>query len=186
MNAPTIIKDLKPRITVADLFYMMEQGVIDPEAKFELVEGEIVPVSPQGPLHQNFQRWLSKNLERKLGDRYWIAPGSTLILPEDTALDPDICIYPLELKTEDLTGDKVALLIEIAVSSRRYDLGKKAELYARMGVRELWVADVNARTTHVHRGPQDGGWDSVARIPFEDALIPLAPLDVSLRLADAD
>jgi Uma2 family endonuclease len=108
-----------------------------------------------------------------------------LILPEDTALDPDICVYPLELKAEDLAGDKVALLIEIAVSSRRYDLGKKAELYARMGVRELWVVDANARTTHVHRRPREGGWDSITRIPFEDAVSPLAPLDVPLRIGDA-
>ncbi len=189
MDAPTIIKDAKPKISVADLFHMMEQGVIDPEAKFELVEGEIVPMSPQGPLHQEIQRWLSKNLERRLGDRFWVAPGSTLILPEDTALDPDICIYPLDVKTEDLSGEKVTLVIEIAVSSRRYDLGKKAELYSRMGVQELWVVDANARTTHVHRGPHrgplGGAWSEILRVAFEEQISPVATPDVPVRIADA-
>ena len=185
MNAPTIIKDQKPRISVADLFHMMEQGVVDPSAKFELVEGEIVPTSPQGPLHQDIQNWLAKQFERKLGDRYWVAQGATLILPDHTALDPDICVFPIELSAKDLAGEKVALVIEIAVSSKRYDLGKKAELYARMGVPELWVVDANARTTHVHRGAQGGGWRDITSVRFEDSLSPLADVTLSVRIADA-
>lgn len=185
MNAPTIIKDQKPRITVADLFHMMEQGVIDPEAKFELVEGEIVPMSPQGPLHQKFQRWLNQKLTLAIGDRFWVAPGSTLVLPEHTALDPDVCIYPIGVETEELSGDKVSLVIEIAVSSRSYDLGRKARLYARMGVQELWVVDVQARMTHVHRGARDGAWAANTAFAFDEPLSPLAAADISLRIADA-
>lgn len=186
MNAPTIIKDQKPRISVADLFHMMEQGVVDPSAKFELVEGEIVPMSPQGPLHQHFQRWLNKQLERQLGDRFWVAPGSTLILPKYTALDPDICVYPLDVETKDLSGEKVSLLIEIAISSKSYDLGRKAGLYARMGVQELWVIEGEARITHVHRGPGEGAWRDIRRVPFDEQLSPLAASDVVVRIADAD
>jgi Uma2 family endonuclease len=185
MNAPPIIKDQKPRISVADLFHMMEQGVIDPGAKFELVEGEIVHMSPRGPLHQSLQRWLNQKLTRVLGDRFWVAPGSTLILREHTALDPDICVYPLAVETKNLSGDKVSLLIEIAVSSRSYDLCQKAELYSRMGVQELWVVDANARTTHVHRGPQGGGWRDIARVPFEEQLSPVADSAFAVRIADA-
>lgn len=185
MNAWTVIKDQKPRISVADLFHMMEQGVIDPEAKFELVEGEIVPMSPQGPLHQDLQNWLSRRLALALSDRFWVAQGSTLILPDNTALDPDICVYPLHLKAADLAGDKVALIAEVAVSSKRYDLGKKAGLYSSMGVQELWVVDANARTTHVHRGPQAGGWRDIVQVPFEEPLSPIADVTLSVRIADA-
>jgi len=185
MNAPTIIKDQKPRISVADLFHMMEQGVVDPSAKFELVEGEIVPISPQGPLHQDIQNWLGRHLTLALSDRFWVAQGSTLILPDNTALDPDICVYPLSLNAADLAGDKVVLVIEVAVSSKRYDLGKKAGLYSRMGVPELWVVDANARTTHVHRGPQDGGWRDISVVRFEDSLSPVADVTLSVRIADA-
>jgi Uma2 family endonuclease len=186
MNAPTNPPlRAAPRITVDELFHLMERGVIDPEARFELVEGEIVPMSPQGPLHQQMQRWLHKFLERGLGDRFWVAPGSTLILPEHTALDPDICIYPLEVSTSELRGDKVSLLIEIAVSSRSYDLGLKAKLYARMGAAELWVVDAERRQTHVHRGPQGEGWRETSVVPAGELLSPLAAPDVRLRLADA-
>ena len=118
MNAPTIIKDWTPKISVADLFHMMEQGVIDPAAKFELVEGEIVPISPQGPLHQDIQNWLAKQLERALGDTFWISQGSTLVLPDYTVLDPDICIYPQSMSAKDLAGDKTALVVEVAVSEQ--------------------------------------------------------------------
>jgi Uma2 family endonuclease len=185
MNAPTIIANQKPKISVADLFHMMDRGVIDPEAKFELVEGEIVPMSPQGPLHQHLQRWLERRLAAQLSDRFWVTSGSTLILPANTALDPDICVYPLDVDTADLTGDKVSLLVEIAVSSRSYDLGLKAELYARMGVKELWVVDANARTTHVHREPYAGGWGDIQQLPFAESLSSAAAPEVVVRLADA-
>jgi Uma2 family endonuclease len=185
MNAPTIIANQKPKISVADLFHLIESGVMDPDAKFELVEGQIVPMSPQGPLHQDIQNWLGLRLTLALSDRFWVAQGSTLILPENTALDPDICVYPLSLKAADLAGDKVVLVVEIAVSSKRYDLGVKAELYTRMGVKELWVVDVNARTTHVHRDPDAGGWGRIQRVPFEEPLSPVAAADVVVRISDA-
>lgn len=186
MNAPVLLSKLRPKISAVNLFHMIEKGIIDPEAKFELVEGEIVHMSPQGPLHQDLQRWLAKHLERGLGDRFWVAPGATLILLDDTMLDPDICIYPLGIASKDLMGEKTALVIEIAVSSRSYDLGKKASLYSRMGVPELWVVDAQARTTHVHRGPKDGGWRDIINVRFEDSLSPLAAADVVVRIADAD
>ena len=185
MNAPTIIADQKPKISVADLFHLMEAGVIDPEAKFELVEGEIVSMSPQGPLHQSLQRWLHQNLTTALADRFWVASGSTLILPKYTALDPDICVYPLDVETKDLSGEKVSLVIEIAISSKSYDLGLKAGLYSRMQVPELWVVDGEAHTTHVHRGPQDGAWREILRVPFDEQLSAVAAPDVAMRIADA-
>lgn len=181
MNAPTIIK---PQITVTDLFHMMEQGVINPEARFELVEGEIIRMSPQGPLHQQIQRWLERRF-RVLEDRFWVTGGSTLILPENTAVDPDICIYPLDVDTKNLSGDKVALVVEIAVSSRSYDLGRKARLYAQMGVRELWVIDATKRETFVHRGPDGIEWRSIERVPAEGELRCEAAPELVLRLADA-
>lgn len=185
MNAPTIIKDQKPRISVADLFHMMEQGVIDPQARFELIEGGIVPRPFHPPLHQDIQNWLHKKLTLALFDGFWVAGECTLVHPDFTAVVADICVYPLELQAADLSGDKVDLVIEIAENSLHYDLNGKARLYSRMDVRELWVVDANARTTHVHRGPQEGGWSEIRVIPLDDALSPLAPLDVSLRLAEA-
>lgn len=186
MNAPVLDPvRAKPRISVDDLFHMMERGVIDPDAKFELVEGEIVPMAPQGPLHQQLQRWLHQKLTLALADRFWVAPGSTLILPKFTALDPDICVYPLDVSTSELSGEKVSLLVEIAVSSRAYDLGRKARLYARMGVQELWVVDAEKRETHVHRRPAEERWRETAVLSVDAELSPLAVPELKLRLADA-
>lgn len=185
MNAPTIIKDQRPGITVADLFHMMERGVIDPEARFELVEGEIVHMSPQGPLHQDLQRWLERQLYQQIGNTHWVTGGSTLILPQGTALDPDICVYPLDLKSKDLSGDKATLVIEVSVSSKRYHLGRKASLYAAMGVPELWVIDAAARETHVHRKPDDGVWSEIVRVPADGVLQLAAAPALNIRLADA-
>ena len=186
MNAPVSHPvEGAPPISVAALFHLMELGIIDPEARFELVEGEIVRRAPHGSLHQSLQRWLHKKLTIALSDRFWVAPGSTLILPEYTALDPDICVYPLDVETKDLSGEKVSLLVEIAHASRSYDLGRKAALYARMGAPELWVVDAAAKVTHVHRGPGEGVWSEVRIVRADEDFSPLIAPVVKLRISES-
>ena len=81
-----------------------------------------------------------------------LAPETTFRLSEDTYLEPDIVIYPRATGLAGITGPNVLLVVEIADSSLRYDMGRKAELYAAFGVRELWVIDAVKMTTRVFRG----------------------------------
>ena len=50
------------------------------------------------------------------------------------------------------------LVVEIADSSKRYDIGRKAKLYASFGVRELWVVDAVRLTARVFRQPAAEGY----------------------------
>ena len=160
MDAPTIIRDQKPQLSVADLFHMMEHGSIDPEAKFGLVEREIC-------------------------GRVLVACGSTRVLPQRTASDPNTCIYPLDLKAADLSGEQAILVVDIAITARRYDLGPKASLYAGKGAPELWVSYARDRETHVYRGPDEGLWRQVNAVVFDQALTLAAAPGLGSRMSDA-
>ena len=70
-----------------------------------------------------------------------LGPRDHFSLSQDTYLEPDVVIYPRASGTAGLSADNVLLVVEIADSSLRYDIGRKAALYAGFGIRELWVID---------------------------------------------
>lgn len=83
-----------------------------------------------------------------------------------------------------MTGpEDVALLIEVADSSLRYDRRLKASLYAEAGVQEYWIVDLEGGAVEVHRNPSGGGFRSVERVGPAATLSPLAFPDVQLAAA---
>jgi Uma2 family endonuclease len=66
--------------------------------------------------------------------------------------------------------DGCSLIIEVSVSSLSYDKGRKAALYARLGVREFWVIDANERRAFIHTGPAGDGWSSLVERGPDDVL----------------
>lgn len=171
MNAPFAPVRMQARLSADDVFALMEAGVIYEGARFELLDGEIIPVSPADLRHQDLLRFLEDGLA-PLRDIFWVTGGATLKLNEYSLVDPDIAVSPKHVKPLAFPNDQVALAVEIAVTSPRYDLGQKARSYAVAGVQELWVVDPAKRLTHVHRTPSNGFWCSVEQIPFDGPLSP--------------
>jgi Uma2 family endonuclease len=81
----------------------------------------------------------------------------------------------------------VLLVVEIADSSLRYDMGRKATLYASFGVRELWVIDAAKLAARVFRAPSGEGFGEVKDFNAAERLLPLAAPDAfALRLDDLE
>lgn len=88
------------------------------------------------------------------------------------------------MDSTSVRGPDVLLAVEVATATLRKDLKLKAALYARYGVRELWVIDTKKLVTTVHRAPIEGAWRSVELLPPDAALThPSAP-GLAIRLAD--
>jgi len=86
-----------------------------------------------------------------------------------------------------LSGESVLLVVEIAGSSLRYDIGRKAALYAGFGIRELWVIDAAKLMTRVFRMPSDQRYGETRDFGASDRLMPLlASGAFSLRLEDLE
>lgn len=156
--------------TVSDVVRMVEAGVLGRDERFELIGGEIVPMSPKGIRHERLKQWLMEQLVRGLPDHLQTIPETTFYLSEDTFIEPDFVVYPAESGLEKLSPETCLLAIEVADSSLAYDLGRKARLYAEFAIGELWVFDVDAMQVTVHRQPGDGAFGSVERYGFDATL----------------
>jgi Uma2 family endonuclease len=143
---------------------MIDAGVLGEGEKFELIEGEIVPVSPSHDPHERMKSALVLALTRWLPEDLWFGVQSSIYLSEKTFVEPDLCIFRKELKSHNVKGPDVLLAIEVSDSSLNFDRGTKALLYASHGVRELWVIDVATKITSVHTGPTGVGWASVREV----------------------
>ncbi len=82
----------------------------------------------------------------------------------------------------ELRGGQTLLVIEQADSSRRRDLGWEAALYARHGVRDYWVIDLEQREIHVHRDPADSGYGFRKRFAAHEGIDALLIPNLVLRL----
>ena len=175
------------RFTVAEVEAMVAAGVMEEDERVELIGGELVPMSPKGNQHEVVKIALLRRWYRAAPDNCDLAPETTFRLSEDTYLEPDVVIYPRAEGLKGLSGPSALLVVEIADSSLRYDIGRKAALYASFGVRELWVIDAVKLTTRVFRAPSDEGYREARDLGASDRLVPLvAPQAFALQLDELE
>lgn len=170
--------------TVQEILRMQEAGIIDEAENFELIEGEIVPMQAKTHVHELIKSALNLKLARALPDNLWLGIESTMYLSDRTFVEPDLVVYRRGLKLEEVKGPDILLAIEVALTSLAYDRGLKARLYARYGVRELWVIDAAQRRTFVHKGPSDTGWAEIDEKAPEETLVSAAVPNFAITLAE--
>lgn len=169
------------RWTVKEIRAVAEAGIFSANERFELIGGELVPMNARGIFHERLKAWLNTELIRNLPAEVEVIPETSFYMSDDTFLEPDFLIYP-KGQLEGCDGPKALLVIEVADSSRSYDLGRKTALYAAHGVRDFWV--INARTleTVVHRSPVETGYRMVEPFSKETPLTPLLVEGYSIDL----
>ncbi|BAC88523.1 Uma2 family endonuclease [Gloeobacter violaceus] len=149
--------------TVGEYHRMAEAGVFAPEENVELLEGRIIAMPPQGPLHASTVRRLLNAL-LALGlrmDRLLIEQPITL--GENGEPVPDITVVEPDPENRFYAGghpgaNRVLLVIEVSDSTLDYDLGEKRGAYARAGIGEYWVVDVRGRRVHRHTEPIESNY----------------------------
>lgn len=187
MNQRIVIAaDGLPRraFTVADVERMVDCGLIDPDERLEIVDGEILPMSPKGPLHETLKQHLNIHLARSIPAAFTFMPEAGWRLGEMLYLEPDFLVFPASLGIGAVTGSDAMLVIEIADTSLRFDSVQKAALYASVGVREYWVIEADTRVTRVHRRPGARRFEEITTVPAEDTLRPAFVPGYTVRLAD--
>ena len=163
------------RFTVAEVEAMVAAGVMEEDERVELIGGELVPMSPKGNDHELVKTALLGRWFRAATAEVELTPETTFRLSEDTYLEPDVVVYPSRLEPKDLRGQNVLLVVEIADSSKRYDMGRKARLYASFAVRELWVIDAVRLTARVFREPAAEGYRETRDCSAAERIVPPLP-----------
>lgn len=172
------------RFTLDDVLRMQAAGILDEDARVELIDGGLVEMASEGAPHTRAKMQIAKAFLIQAGPGVEVIVDSTLRLAATYAPDPDLYLYDAKLPLEAVSGANVGLVIEIAQSTLAKDLSIKLELYAQHGVREYWVVDVNTDTIIVHRDLSGGLYRDVTHHSARDTLAPRAFPQLALCLAD--
>ena len=144
-----------------DAFHRMgETGILGPQDRVELIDGEIIDMSPIGVLHAAIVDVLARHFGRRTGESVFVRCQNPLRLDDISEPEPDIAILRPRADfymTAHPGAADVLLVIEVADTSLAYDLGTKVPLYARHGIPEVWVIDAATRQTRVFRRPVGSG-----------------------------
>ncbi len=147
------VLDFEPRrITVDEYHRMVEAGVFDEDERIELLDGVLVPMSPQTPDHADLVQWLNNRLVRLVGPEYDVRPQLPLTAGATSEPEPDLVVVPAG-RARHAHPKSAPLVIEVARESLRKDRLLKAGLYARAGVLEYWIVNAEERCVEVHRDP---------------------------------
>lgn len=173
------------RITVDEFIRMAEVGLLAPDARVELIEGVIVDMAPIGPVHGRDVDLLSKRFMLAVGDDAIVRTQGPVQLNDDTQLQPDVAILRFRADgyiDRNPAGPDILLAVEVADSSVEYDFGRKLKLYARYGVQEVWVLNVQTGALHFFRSRTDVGYREEGSTR-EPRLIPLPSLGRTVDLS---
>ena len=147
-------------LTVDDFVLLSQAGAFDEHGKVELIDGTIVAMNAQYSRHSRAQRHIFRELDAACA----ALPGleaffelSMRIVPRSMPR-PDLSVVRDVGPNAPAEPDQVALAVEIADTTARYDLDLKARLYARAGVTEYWVVDLEGRVLHQMWSPGADGY----------------------------
>lgn len=172
VDSPALLN--RHRLTVDDYYRMADTGVLAPDARVELIEGEVIDMAPQESRHASVVTELLNRLALAAQPRAKVACQVPLRLSDISEPEPDLMLLrPRADAYADAhpTAADVLLLIEVADTSIRYDREIKLPLYARHGVAEVWIVDLPARCLRIHRHPRG---DEYAAIDTVEAAGPIA------------
>lgn len=158
------------RFTAAEVLRMVEVGILAEDARCELLHGELVAMSPQGPLHRSRAVKIHQLLERAFGDGFHVQDHSPIAAGPEDLPEPDVAVVRGDVDDYVLhhpTGADVPLVVEVAVTSHAIDR-MKAGIYATAGVEVYWLLDPTRRVLWEHRAPRDGAYSLVRRLEDTD------------------
>jgi Uma2 family endonuclease len=166
---------------------MVECGVLSEDDRVELLDGQVIPMTPIGSPHAGCVNRLNRMLARALGDRATIAVQNPAVLDDWSEPQPDVTV--LKPRADGYAARHpgpadVLLLIEVADSSVERDRDVKIPLYAAAGVPEVWLVNLPAAHIHVHRDPSTAGYLSLRIAGRGDAVTPLHCPDIVLSVDD--
>ena len=176
------------RLTAEAYLRASELGVL-PARGIELVNGLVVTMSPKGTRHRHAVNQLNEQFVLQNRGRYEVNCDSlSLRLGPHDVPDPDIALArPGDWSRRDPAIDDISLIVEVADSSADRDLNDKLGRYARAGIREYWVVNLERDLIHIFRQPGGdsgtyavhltGGTGAViSPAEYPDVIIEIAPV----------
>lgn len=178
---------VRHRFTVEDYERMVRTGILTEEDRVELLEGEIIQMSPIGERHASCVKRLNRLLAQRLGDRAIVSVQDPIRLDDDSEPQPDLAILrpkaDFYASGHPRPGD-ILFLIEVADTTQEKDRGVKIPLYARAGIPEVWLMDLEQARVEVYGQPERDRYGEVRSFTREKRLSPRAFADTEIPVGE--
>ena len=175
------------KFTVDEYYRMAEVGILKPDERVELIEGEILVMPPIGPEHAWNVDLASDFITRRIDERFIVRSQNPVRLSDASEPQPDIAIIlrrPEGYLAAHPTPADVLLIIEVAHSSLEYDRNIKAHIYGRSGVPETWVRNLPEDCIERFTEPGPDGYARHTVHRRGETLTPVALPDLELAVGD--
>ncbi|MCB9536958.1 MAG: Uma2 family endonuclease [Myxococcales bacterium] len=174
------------RFTVDEVLNMIDAGILGEDEPLELIDGELIYVSPQGPPHASLTNNIRDDLFLAYGAGAHVREAKPIIAGDDSLPEPDVAVFRGhrdDYAGRHPRGDECLLAVEVAHTSHSADRAKAA-VYAAAGVPVYWLVDLPARRLEVHGEPRPDGRYALVRVLAGDDRVSLPGLDVTWRVGD--
>ncbi|MBW4699171.1 MAG: Uma2 family endonuclease [Aphanocapsa lilacina HA4352-LM1] len=182
---------IRPRLFTVDEYYRMgKAGIFQPDERLELIDGIVINMPPQGPLHAATVRRILAYLSACIAPEQAIVQDDKPIAIDDHGEPvPDVTVVAPDpegdyYSTRHPGPEDILLVVEVADSSLDKDLGTKKTMYARAGIREYWVVDLNSRRLHRFGEPRDGNFQNVEVLDENSRVSPVAFPTLNIPVKD--
>ncbi len=183
----TLVEPRRRPFSVDEYYRMADSGILTDDDRVELIEGEIVQMTPIGSRHAACVKKLIKVFTNMIGGEEILSVQDPIRLDEFTEPEPDIAV----LKERDDFYAKshpgpedVLLIIEVADASVRYDREVKIPLYAKAGIPEVWIVNLPDKTIEMFRNPVESGYEETSILRKGQSLSPTAFSEVEIRVEE--
>jgi Uma2 family endonuclease len=149
-------------ITVEEYYRMAEIGLLKPDSRVELIEGAIIDMAPIGPRHNSALYKLTRWFTLAVGEQAIVGVGSSIRLSNITEPQPDLLLLKPRAdfySSRIATTEDTLLVVEVSDTTLSYDRKVKVPLYARYGVPEVWIVDVEGSCLHCFRARANAAYN---------------------------
>ena len=174
------------RFTVDDYYAMAEAGILSHDERVELVNGEIIQMSPIGDRHAYSVDELVDLLVYRFRGRARIRCQNPVRIDGRREVQPDIAVLRLrdDLYSSGHPGPAdVLLLIEVSDTTLSYDRNVKLPMYAQFDIPETWIVNIPDGVIEIYTGPSDGEYRSRRVFGTDETVSPSAFPDISLPVS---
>ncbi len=171
------------RWTCAEFHRFGDMGVFEGRQAM-LIDGVILEQGSMTPPHASALELAGEAIRAAFGTGWWLRQQLPLVLGKYTDPRPDLAVVrgrPRDYAVHPTTAE---LVVEVADSSLNFDTNDKRLIYAKAGIREYWVVDINGRRLLVYRDPQAGDYATQQTLGPTDTVSPLAVAGAAVRVAD--
>jgi Uma2 family endonuclease len=181
------IETAKRLFTVDEYYRMAEAGILTPQDRVELIDGEIIEMSPIGRRHAGCVNRATRLFTSAFGKRVVVSVQNPLRLSKYTEPEPDVVVLKPrddEYVSKTPTAGDAFLVVEVADTTFSYDSKTKLPRYAAAGVPEVWIENLKDDVVHVYRDPTRNGYVTSLVLRRGESISPVTLPDVAFTVEE--